>query len=70
MTGRDASAPTSVTGSIIHTANSYAAERPLVLWDALHMPTERRRVALGVPVEDSPRDTVRQPSWLSQLTWC
>ena len=30
----------------------------------LHMPTERRHVALGVPVEDSPVDTIRQPSWL------
>ena len=35
------------------------------MWDALlHMPTERRHVALGVPVEDSPVDTFRQPSWL------
>ena len=30
----------------------------------LHMPTERRHVALGVPVEDSPIETIRQPSWL------
>ena len=38
------------------------------LWDALlHMPTKRRRVALGVPVEDSPIDTICQPSWLPRF---
>ena len=35
------------------------------LWDALlHMPKERQHVALGIPMEDSPLDAVRQPHWL------
>ena len=35
------------------------------LWDALlHMPRERQHVALGVPLEDSPLDAIRQPQWL------
>ena len=35
------------------------------LWDALlHMPRERQHVALGVPLEDSPLDAIRQPHWL------
>ena len=35
------------------------------LWDALlHMPKERQHVALGIPMEDSPLDAIRQPHWL------
>ena len=35
------------------------------LWDALlHIPRERQHVALGVPLEDSPLDAIRQPHWL------
>ena len=33
-------------------------------WDALlHMPKERQHVALGIPMEDSPLDAIRQPHW-------